>query len=258
MAIDLEAMVRTLVDEARERGVVLRAIGGMAVKMHSPSASHRDFSRGYGDLDVVGYQKQRREISRVFEDLGYVPNRRFNALQIVRQMFQHPTYELDIDVFLDEFTMCHKLNFAGRLELDPYTIPLADLLLTKLQVVQINEKDVKDIYALLHDHHLGNSKDPEVIDTRYIGKVTGDDWGWWKTVSINTQKLIDWAGDYIQGTDKDLILERLSRLQQILEETPKTLRWKARARVGEKVRWYELPEDVQKPPIPGTGPKNSG
>lgn len=258
MAIDLEAIVRRLVDTAQGRGIILRAIGGIAVKIHSPSASHRDLARGYGDLDVVGYQKQRREISRVFEDLGYMPNVRFNALQIVRQMFQHPEYELDIDVFLDEFTMCHRLNFINRLEKDSYTIPLADLLLTKLQVIQINEKDLKDIYALLHDHELGTNPDPEIIDTGYIVKLCSDDWGWWKTVTLNIEKVSGLVGDYLQDADKDLILERLERLRRAIDAAPKSLKWKARARIGEKARWYQLPEEVQHPPIPGTGPQGPG
>lgn len=257
MNFNLEEEAKRIIDTARERDVYLRLVGGIAIKLHSPSASHRDLARGYGDLDVVGYQRQRREISRVFEDLGYVPNRRFNALQIVRQMFQHPQYEFDIDVFLDEFTMCHQLKFIHRLELDRYTIPLADLLLTKLQVVQINEKDLKDIYALLNDHELGNTSDPEVIDAGYVAKVCGDDWGWYKTVSLNIQKARDLAANYLSGPEREAVQEKLRRLGEIIEAAPKSLRWKARARVGEKVRWYELPEEVQKPPIKGTEPPAS-
>ncbi|MFQ6001868.1 MAG: hypothetical protein ACE5LG_09425, partial [Anaerolineae bacterium] len=147
-----EEEARRVIDAARERGVYLRVIGGLAVKLHCPSATHRELSRTYGDLDCVGYRSQREEISRLLEDLGYEPNRRFNALQGHRRLlFENPELGFDVDVFLDVFPMCHELNFLHRLELDEYTVPVADLLLSKLQVVQLNEKDIKDTYALIED-----------------------------------------------------------------------------------------------------------
>lgn len=234
-----------VIDAARERGVHLRVIGGLAVKLHCPSAIHRELSRTYGDLDCVGYRSQREEISRLLEDLGYEPNRRFNALQGHRRLlFENPQLGVDVDVFLDVFPMCHELNFLQRLELDEYTVPVADLLLSKLQVVQLNEKDIKDIYALIEDHEIGETDDQEGINSRRIARLCGDDWGWYKTVTMNIEKVVALADDYLEGEERELVTGRLHSLRQIIEEAPKSMKWRMRARIGEKVRWYDLPEEV--------------
>jgi hypothetical protein len=240
-----EEEARRVINAARERGVYLRVIGGLAVKLHCPSATHRELSRTYGDLDCVGYRSQREEISRLLEDLGYEPNRRFNALQGHRRLlFENPELGFDVDIFLDVFPMCHELNFLHRLELDEYTVPVADLLLSKLQVVQLNEKDIKDTYALIKDHEIGETDDREVINSRRIARLCGDDWGWYKTVTMNIEKVVALADDYLEGEEKELVTSRLQRLHQIIEEAPKSMKWRMRARIGEKIRWYDLPEEV--------------
>jgi len=241
----MEEEAKRIIDAARGRGVHLRLIGGLAVKFHCPSAEHRELSRTYGDLDCVGYRSQREKISRLLEDLGYEPNRRFNVLQGHRRLlFESPHLGFDVDVFLDVFPMCHQLNFLHRLELDEYTVPVADLFLSKLQVVELNEKDVKDTYALIEDHEIGETDDREVIDSRRIARLCGDDWGWYKTITMNIEKVVALADDYLGGEEKELITGRLRRLRQIIEEAPKSMKWKMRARVGEKARWYEIPEDI--------------
>jgi hypothetical protein len=243
----MEEEARRLIDGAREQGVQLRIIGGLAYKMQSPSAEHRALARAYGDIDLVGYKKQRAKIVRVLEDLSYVPNRSFNALQGHRRLlFVHPDETYDVDVFLDVFPMCHTLDFVGRLEEDEYTIPLPELLLSKLQVVQLNEKDLKDIYALLEDHAVAESSAPDVIDLRVITRLCGTDWGWYKTVTLNIDKALALADEYLAGDEgKDLITGRLQGLRDAIEAVPKSLKWRARARIGERVRWYELPDDME-------------
>jgi hypothetical protein len=238
---------KRVIDGARERGVHLRVIGGLAVKIRCPSAQHRALARAYGDVDLVGYRSQRAEIGRALVELGYEPNERFNALQGHRRLlFVHPDGTYDVDVFLDVFPMCHELNFVGRLEKDTYTVPLPDLALSKLQVIQLNEKDVKDLYALIEDHDVGRGDDPELVDLGYITQLCGNDWGWYKTVSMNIDKIILLADEYLAEDDaKDVIVARLQRLREEIEAAPKSLKWKIRARVGERVRWYELPEDME-------------
>ena len=238
---------RRVVDAARGQGVRLRVIGGLAVKIRCPGAQHRALARTYGDVDLVGYRKQRSEIVHVLEDLGYVPNRSFNALQGHRRLlFVDPDETFDVDVFLDVFPMCHELNFVGRLETDEYTIPLPELLLSKLQVVELNEKDVKDIYAIVQDHELARSDDPEVVDVRVITRLCGNDWGWYKTVTINIDKVLALAEDYLSESEEgEIITGRLQQLGREIEDAPKSIRWKVRGRVGERVRWYELPDDIE-------------
>ena len=243
-----EDEARRIIDAASERGIYLRVIGGLAIKMHCPSADHPALAREYADIDYVGYHKQSRDIRRLFEDLGYVPNRRFNALQgRTRLMYFHPEEECDVDVFLDVFDMCHKLSFVGRLHLDDYTIPLPEMLLTKLQVVKMNEKDLKDIFTILSDLELGSPGEEGVIDQEYILDLCCNDWGWYRTLTDSVDKCIEMAPNYLQEPRRGAVVGKLQRLRRQMEDRPKSLRWQMRARVGEKVRWYKLPDEIDKP-----------
>ena len=243
----MEEEARRVIDAAREQGVHLRVIGGLAVKLRCPSAEHRALSRTYGDLDLVGYRSQRPQIHQVMESLGYLPNKRFNALQGHRRLlFERAERGYALDIFLDVFVMCHQLNFLGRLELDEYTVPLAELLLSKLQIVELNEKDVKDTYALIQDHEFGEGDEREEIDIRFITELCGSDWGWYRTVTWNIDKVLTLAEDYLEeGATREQIASRLRYLGQVIEGAPKSLRWKSRARLGERVRWYNVPEEVK-------------
>ncbi len=140
--------------------------------------------------------------------------------------------------------MCHELNFAGRLEVDEYTVPIEELLLSKMQVIELNEKDIKDSFAMLVDHDIAEVDDRETIDSRFIAKLCSDDWGWYKTLTMNIDKITDLAPDFLDEKEREVVVDRLGRLRRVIEEAPKSMKWKMRARVGEKKRWYELPEDV--------------
>jgi hypothetical protein len=160
-------------------------------------------------------------------------------------LFVHPDETYDIDVFLDVFPMCHELNFLGRLELDTYTIPLPDLVLSKLQVIQLNEKDVRDTLTVIYDHEVRESKDREVLDIGYITKICGNDWGWYKTITTNLDEVLRLSDKYLDSDEmKQITQKRLHQLKDAIESTPKSTKWKLRAKIGERVRWYELPEDM--------------
>jgi hypothetical protein len=244
----MEEEVVRVVDAARERGIHLRVIGGVAVKLHCPSAAHRSMSRTYGDVDFIGYRSERTDVARLMEDLGYEPNRRFNALQGHRRLlFDNPELGYDADIFLDVFPMCHELNLVGRLEVDEYTVPIEELLLSKLQVIELNEKDVKDSFAVICDHDIADKDDRETIDPGFITRLCGEDWGWYKTLTMNIDKIVGLAEDYLEEGQSELCVERLTRLRRLIEEAPKSTKWKMRARIGEKKRWYNLPEEVVHP-----------
>src|SRR5437899_1582398 len=183
---------KRVVDEATSRGIVLRLFGGVAVRLHCPSATHRSLQRSYPDLDFFGTGKQSRMIKKLLLDLGYEPNQRFNALHgATRLIFEDSKNQRVVDIFLDIFKMCHTLYLGDRLTLDDYTIPISDLLLTKLQVVEINEKDIRDLIAILRDHEVVDN-DPlgekEVIDAGYVSGLCKNVWGLCKTISFKLKK----------------------------------------------------------------------
>jgi len=238
---------KRILDEAKERGIILRLFGGVAVKYHCPSATHRSLQRAYPDLDFFGRGKQGREIKKLFTDLGYEPNQRFNALHgATRLIYEDGNNQRIVDIFLDVFRMCHTLHLGDRLTLDDYTIPISDLLLTKLQVVETNEKDIRDLIAILKDHDVVeriDSRDKEVIDAGYISTLCADDWGLCKTISLTLKKLLIFLPKYeLEPEAKQVLEARINKLLNAIETVPKSLKWKLRDKVGERKRWYDLPE----------------
>jgi len=179
--------------------------------------------------------------------LGYAPNKTFNLLNgDHRLLFFDETHGRQVDVFVGGFHMCHRLPLTQRITLEPLSLPLAELLLTKMQIVQMNEKDMRDLCALTLDHPFGEG-DAETFNLPYIAKLCADDWGLWKTVSLSLQKVQDFCDAYeLEAEHKLTIVERLTVLRAALNDTPKTLKWKTRNAIGERVQWYELPEEVQR------------
>jgi hypothetical protein len=245
---ELEKTVQQIVDLAAEQGVTLRLLGGLAVRFHSPSATHRSLARDYADFDFVMADKRTDRVAAAVAALGYAPNQTFNLLNGDRRLlFYDESGERQIDVFVNTFHMCHSIPIVSeRLQLEPLTLPLAELLLTKMQIVQLNEKDVRDLCALVLDHSFGDGDD-ETFNLPYITGLCTRDWGLWKTITTNAQKVRDFADAYdLGGGEKLTITERLDVLRSTLDEAPKSLKWKARDRIGERVQWYDLPEEVQR------------
>ena len=241
MAITKEKLIergKEIIDKANEKNIILRLIGGAAIAILAPMGSEM-FPRKYKDLDLFGISNQSKKISEILESFGMIPNKRFNALHGDRRlMFYDPQLDSTIDVFLDIFEMCHKIVLKNRLTIIKYTIPPSDLLLTKLQIVKITENDIKDIFALLIDLELGDHDDEKTIDSKYIAKLLAEDWGFYTTVTDNIQKIINEFNPPLK------VAEKLKQLMKELEDEPKSLKWKMRAKIGRKVKWYEEPEEV--------------
>ncbi len=244
---DLTAEARRIVDAATERNIILRLLGGMAVRIHSPSATHRALARSYPDLDLAYPGKHSSQVETLLTGLGYASNKAFNLLNgHHRLLFYDETYQRQVDIFVGNFQMCHRIPMTDRLVLEPLTLPLAELFLTKIQIVQLNEKDLRDLCALLLDHPWGDGDD-EKINLPYVAGMCADDWGLWKTVELNTARIRNFCrASELESGQKALIEARLDQLSQALETVPKTLKWKIRSKVGERVQWYELPEEVER------------
>lgn len=247
-----------ILGEADRRGVVLRLLGGTAVLLRCPSANTPAFERARApDIDLAGLKRQATAIRSVFEAVGYEGNSHFNALHGYKQlMFAGPGGQPKVDVFLDEFSMCHRLDLRDRLARSTLTLPLEDLLFTKLQIVQINEKDLKDIAALLLDHDVGQGTSADPIDGAYLADLVGADWGIYTTLTDNLDKVREFLPTMnLPAADVQRIATRLDRLRELFDTTPKTMSWKLRAKIGRKVAWYDLPDEPKTIVLgPGKGP----
>jgi hypothetical protein len=244
---DIQEEALRIMKEGDAQGILLRLLGGLAIRLHSPSASHRALSRSYPDLDFATPVRRSQAVETLITRLGYEPNKTFNLLNgDGRLLFYDQPHGRQIDVFVGRFEMCHRLPITERLRLDPMTLPLAELLLTKLQIVQMNEKDIRDICAVMLDHPLGDG-DEEMINLPRVVQICAEDWGLWKTVTLSLKKVQDSLNTYSLEPEARANLEgRLGNLRQALDDAPKPLRWKMRARIGEKMPWYELPEEVRR------------
>jgi hypothetical protein len=219
-----------LVQSAQREGTTLRLLGGAAVVVHGSGVPYREI----GDLDAVTGRKDVKRLTALLAQRGYEAQTRFNALHGDRRLiFYGPAGKLD--VFIERFEMCHRLELGPRLALDSPTIPVTDLLVTKLQVVELNEKDARDLAELLRHHPLG-AGDGDHFDTEYLGALVGDDWGLWRTLTGTLDRLPALVPD---------VAEQSAALRRALDDAPKGRRWRMRARVGERKRWYELPDDLE-------------
>jgi len=241
---DIHEETKRILSLADERKIMLRLVGGMAIRFHCPSAEAGPLTRKYVDVDLVGHAKQSKQIKALFLDLGYTPRDRFNAMHgDTRLIFNDLDHQRRADIFLDVFKMCHQFNFKDRLEIEPYTLPLADLVATKLQVVQMTEREYKDLMCLLLDHSVGTENAPETINGAYLAKLASDDWGIYMTFRQTIHNLLAALDGYgLNSEQQHVIKDRGQQILKMIEEAPKSMGWKLRARVGEKVIWYELPE----------------
>jgi hypothetical protein len=241
---DVIAEGRRLNDLAEAEGVAVRLLGGVAIRLRGPQLPAA-FERAYGDLDWATSRGGSAVAQRFFADAGYAPEVAFNALNGKdRLLFHDEVNGRQLDVFVGSFRMCHEIPIHARLEQDPVTLPLAELLMTKLQIVELNHKDIGDGLALLHGHEIGD-EDGDVINASHIAALCAGDWGLWRTLTRSLQTCRDHLGSFdLAPEDSGLIAARLDALERHIEEREKSRKWRLRARIGERKRWYELPEEV--------------
>jgi hypothetical protein len=236
-----------LVAEAGNAGVPLRLVGGLAVRALCPEEFPVRVADAQ-DLDFACTSKGAAGLDAVLRSQGLEPDAQFNAIHGRRQLrFAAADGSLSVDVMLDRFSMSHELDFSDRLLRCPLTLDPTDLLLSKLQIVELNAKDLHDIVHLLAARPVVEGDDPEGISLDRFGEVVRGDWGWWRTVTGNLDRVagdVRLAGELPASAPHDPVAQA-RRLREHADEVPKTMGWRMRAKVGERVRWYELPEEVE-------------
>lgn len=248
---DVSAPLAEIADEAHrilaaaeQAGVELRLIGGLAVLFHSDPL-HPALERPYKDIDLATVKGQSRKVGDLMASLGYQPAKEFNALNGNRRLlFYDVPNERQVDVFVGTFEMCHVIPISDRIAMEEKTIPLAELLLTKMQVVELNEKDLTDIVALLH-HHDVSDHDDDAVNAAEVARLTADDWGLWRTTQMNIDRVRERAGTVgLSDEEHRQVMERLDALAAAIDAAPKSRGWRLRDRIGDRKRWYENPDEV--------------
>ena len=244
----LEAEVTRLVDAAGAAGVTLRVLGSIGVALHCPDSAALlpSFERTYADIDLAAYRAGAKALSSLLTSIGYIEDRSvYIASEGARSILKDPHRRIHLDIFFDRLEFCHVIPLAGRLEADGPTIPLAELLLSKLQIVQINEKDIVDIILLMLDHPLA-SGDADTIDHDRIARLAADEWGLWRTMTQNLGKVDALASSYPQLDDaqRARVLAAAAALKTRIDDEPKPMAWRMRARVGDRRRWWTDVDEV--------------
>ncbi|MCR4428746.1 MAG: hypothetical protein NUV68_05350 [Caldiserica bacterium] len=272
VSLDPEAFLQqaiTLVESAQSKGIFLRILGALAVFKHtdhSPEGRKLFFSLGrlgegqpiFTDLDLIAYSRQAGEVRKFFErEMGFKPNVYVNSIFAFRRnIFHHPEGSFDVDVFYDLLDFSHPVEFGrvpgrGRLEKDFPTISLADIVLEKLQIHQINRKDLIDLLILFFTHEFSESEEKERINSAYIARTLSDSWGFWYDARENLQKLIDFTREVHQlGLIPQNLFQRVEqmsqRLIQRIDDEPKSPQWVKRSKRGTSIPWYKEVEEVER------------
>jgi hypothetical protein len=237
-----------IIEEANKQGIILRLMGAIAIRIHSPDYAylHEELGRSITDIDFVAYEKQSSKIEKFLETQNYT--RRILSYSYAlggRMIFINNTNGRQIDVFLDRLEMCHRIEYKKRLEIDSHTVPLAELLLQKMQIIKISEKDIIDTTMLLLAHDIGDNDD-NTINSSYISKILSKEWGFYYTVTMNLRKVASLMRDFevLEEKEKNIVDKKIKDLIKRIDEEPKSRSWKLRARVGTSKKWYR---DVDTP-----------
>ena len=244
-----ENELKRIIKASDEAGIILRVIGSLAFQMHCPKFGYLQeaMGRAYTDLDFAAYGRQTSAIRALMAGLGYQDNKEvFIVSGGERAIFDRTEIGLHVDIFYEKLDFCHVIRWEGRLEVDAPSIPLAEMLLEKMQIVQINEKDVIDTMMLMLEHPLGDT-DHETINIKRVAELCASDWGLWRTTTMNLEKVGVLSRGYEQLTadQKAQVQAQVDAARARIEKEPKSMAWRLRARVGDRVKWYKDVDEVQ-------------
>jgi hypothetical protein len=227
-------------------GATLALLGGVAVRLRAGEIPP-SLDREYKDLDFAVPKGGGGAASKLLRDDGYEPEVAFNAMNGKERMLFHDVeHGRQVDLFIGSFRMCHQIPFANRLSPNEPTVPLAELVLTKLQIVQLNEKDVRDTVLLFYGHDVADH-DGDAVNGSQVAELCAGDWGLWRTITGNLASCVELLPEYaLPDADSRRVADRLAALQERIDEAPKSRGWKLRAKIGERKRWYEMPEEVDR------------
>lgn len=239
---DLESEARRLLAEIERRGLGMRLLGGVAIRLVAGERLNPLFARESLDLDFIVSKGDCPAAKELLTDAGYLADEQFNALNGARRLlFMDPVHGRQIDVFVGSFEMCHELPLAERLETQPHTLPACELLMSKLQIVHLNSKDRGDLYSLL------DSQELSALEPERIAALTANDWGLHHTFELNLERLRAALGEQPLDDDRRAVIEgRIGAIEQAMQAAPKSRRWKLRDRIGERKLWYDEPEEVDR------------
>lgn len=246
MTIDMVEQARDIQQSLASDGIPAKLIGGLAIALRCPGMQEHGLSRDYHDIDICARARDAKSMDAAMAKLGLEAHQHFNAMNYGRQMmFTNPATGMHVDVFLDVLRMCQELKLSDRLNIDGHwSLPASDLALSKLQIVELTEKDKTDLLALLIEHEPTRSSE-KGLNVDRIADVCRASWGWWQSSITTLDACRAHAATCLRPAVGERAAAHIDAVAAAIDAAPKTARWKARARIGTRAKWYELPEETQ-------------
>jgi hypothetical protein len=247
----LQSEAVAIVAAAEQRGVTLRVVGSAGIRLHcdAPAPLMDQLGRGAKDIDFIVPQRHRKGMRQLLESRGYVVDRDLLiAMEGTRYSFEHSEHGAEIDVFVEKLEFCHTIELGERLTRHPVTIPVEELLLQKLQIIEMTTTDTIDASVLLATHEVSGTGDekPELIDAGYIARLLARDWGFHHTAMRNLERVQPAAAEGpvdLGPAGNEQARLGAQRLRETVESEPKTLSWRVRDKVGERKQWWQDVDD---------------
>lgn len=249
----LQAEALEVIADAEAAGVTLRMVGSAALRLHcpAPGALMDELNRPAKDIDFVVRAEHRKGMRRVLEARGYQVDRDLLvAMEGARYTFHHDVGGYDVDVFVQRLNFCHSIEVRDRLDRHPHTIPIEELLLSKLQVIEPTVTDFIDVAVLLATHPVASAAPgPESVDAGHIARLLARDWGFHHTATRNLTRLrerLEHGVPLPRGrAEHAAAADGAGSLLAEIERCPKTLAWRLRDRIGERKQWWQDVDDVE-------------
>lgn len=249
---ELEKESQRLISAANSAQLKLCVMDPIAAWARTTFARPRIMQPEKRQLDLLASSDQANLVARVFDRVGYQANQRFNAMNSSRYLnFNEPTRKISVIVFLDAYDMYHRVDLTTVLAQNEKVMTETGLALMRLQNVEITIQELDELCALFLEHELSAGAEKGKIDATQITRLCTDDWGWYRTVTANLERMQPFASRELSPSEETRVVDRVRRLRQGIESAPKSFRWQTRARLGDSVRWYETPLNLgSTPPRP--------
>lgn len=243
---EMVAAARRICEQGAATGADVRLLGGIAIWLRASEPIRQMLGRAYADIDLVIGKKQAKPLRELLEGLGYLPDKMFNNLQGHTRLYYHSADgAYHVDVFIEKFVMSHELELGPRLRTELITLPAAELLLTKLQIAELNHKDASDTAMLLADHELAQNDGAGRLNVAYVSELCASNWGLYTTVTDNLQATRTLLPKLVaDAAVRERVDERVQTLLSDLEAAPKSGGWRRRAKIGRRKKWYQTPDEV--------------
>lgn len=232
----------SVINTLAARRIVARLFGGLSIEVIAPWKDIFGIDRPVKDIDIIVPRSSMITAMDVLSIDGWKMNgrnQRINSGILVCAIDN--TSGTRLDMYADPVILNQTLYFGQRLRILEKTLTPVDLLISKLQIVNITDRDLDDICALAGGCQVAAVDSPSTLNAERLKIICSNSWALQYTSIGNLD-----AAERRAGTHRDIQEERLARILQnvsllrnICTDCPKSWTWRLRAKIGPLLPWYE-------------------